>query len=148
MNKNQIPCQAVCNKLHIYDFIVELRCIRRLERILIARRLQFKKVTIIPKGQSPKFKGAICNIPIDVVSTCNTVPRPADSNDLVIVKLKRKLEYRGHVYFEPVHPRLIFRILQFLKKNNPLYPDININLSNIPDCLTQHNKENETFLAV
>ena len=50
LNKNQIPCQAVCNNLHIYDLPVELSCIGGLERVLIARRLQFKKVTIMPKG--------------------------------------------------------------------------------------------------
>ena len=55
----------------------------------------------------------------------------------------RKLEYRDHVYFEPVCPSLI---LQFLKKNNPLYHDIDINLSNIPDRHTHHNKENETLV--
>ena len=42
-------------------------------------------------------KGAVCNVPIDVVSICNTIPRPANINVLVIVKLKRKLEYKGHV---------------------------------------------------
>ena len=105
LNKNQIPCQAVCNKLQIYDIPIVLSCIHRLERVLIVRRLQFKKVTTTLKDQSPKFKGEICNVPIDVVSTCNTLPHPADSNGLVTVKLKRKLEYRGHVYFEPVRPR-------------------------------------------
>ena len=85
------------NKLHLYNFVVELRCIHRLERVLIARRLQFKKVMTILKDQSPKFKGAICNVPIDIVSTCNTLPRPANIIGLVIVKLKRKLEYRRHV---------------------------------------------------
>ena len=87
------------------------------------------------------------NKSLDVVSTCNTLPRPADSNDQVIVKLQRKLEYRGHAYFEPVRQRLILTILQFLKKNSPLYHDIDINLSNIPDCLVQHNKENEKFFS-
>ena len=85
------------NKLYLYNFLVELWRNHRLERVLIARRLQFKKVTIMLKGQSPTFKGTICNVPIDVVSTCNTLPRPANINGLVIVKLKRKLEYRGHV---------------------------------------------------
>ena len=88
----------------------------------------------------------LCNV-LDVVSSCNALPRPADSNDLVIVKLENKLEYRGHVYFEPVPPRLTLRILQFLKKSNPLYHDIAINLSIIPDCSTQHNKEKETFFS-
>ena len=48
LNKNQIPCQAVCIKLHIYDFPVKFRCIRRLERVLISRRLQFNRVNIMP----------------------------------------------------------------------------------------------------
>ena len=101
----------------------------------------------MPKGQSPKLKGTICNVPKYVASTCNNLPRPADINGLVIVKWKRKLEYRGYVYFGPIHPRFIFRILQFLKKNDPLYYDIDINLSNIPDCLTHRNKEDETFFS-
>ena len=100
----------------------------------------------MPKGQSPKLKGAICNVPIDVVHTCNTLPRTADSNGLLIVKLKRKLVYRGHVYFEPVRPSIIFKSLQFLKENNPMYYDIDINLCNIPDCLIQHKDSNINVL--
>ena len=52
----------------------------------------------MPKGQCLKLKGALCNIPIDVVDLCNTLLRPADSNGIIIVKLKRKLQYRGHVF--------------------------------------------------
>ena len=43
----------------------------------------------MPKGQPPKLKGALCNFPIDVVDIINTLSRPADSNDIVIVTLKR-----------------------------------------------------------
>ena len=85
------------NKLHIYNFPVGLRCIHRLERVLVSRKLQFKKASIMLKDQSPKFKGAICNVPIDVVSTCNTLPCSASINGLAICKLKKKLEYRDHV---------------------------------------------------
>ena len=55
------------------------------------------------------------NVPVHVVRTCNILPPPADSNRLLIVKLNTKLEYRGHVYFEPVLPSLILKTLQFLK---------------------------------
>ena len=61
--------------------------------------------------------------------------------------MKEKLEYSGHVYFEPVRPRLILRILQFFKKSNTLYHDIDINLSNIPDCLVLQNKKNKIFFT-
>ena len=85
------------NKRRIYNFLGELRCIRRLQRVLTARRLQFKKVVIMLKGQSLKFKGATCNVPVDVVSTCSTLLRLTNINDLVTVKLKGELKCRGHV---------------------------------------------------
>ena len=33
--------------------------------------------------------------------------RPADSNRLIVVKLKENLKYRSYVSFEPVHPNVI-----------------------------------------
>ena len=102
----------------------------------------------MPKGQSPKLKGALCNVPIDVVDICNTLPRPADSNGIVIVKLKRKLQYRGHVYFESVRPDIIFRLLQYLKLNNSLYHDIEIDVQNIPSFLIEDKRCDSLPLVV
>ena len=42
--------------------------------------------------------------------------RPADSNGLVIVKLKLKLEHCGHVFHEAIRPDFLSRILSYLKK--------------------------------
>ena len=55
------------------------------------------------------------------------LPRPADSSRLVIIKLKHKLEYRGHVLFEPVRAVFLESILNYLKTNNHLYQDVVIN---------------------
>ena len=41
------------------------------------------------KGQSPKLKGAIYNLPLDVFNVSNTLPRPVDSNGVIIVKPKK-----------------------------------------------------------
>ena len=114
----------------------EFRDLRRFERVLVAKRILFKKVTIMPKGQSPKVKGSICNIPISKIeNNCNSLPRSADSNGIIIVKLERKAAYRGHVLFEPVRLRLIESLLQYLKKHNHLYRNIEIDIENIPDEL-------------
>ena len=98
--KKLTPCQAVCNKLEITNLPHHLSNVNRLERVLIAKRILFKKVVIMPKGNSPKIKGAICNVPVDAESVCDVLPRPACSNGLLILKLKRKLMYHGHVYFD------------------------------------------------
>ena len=67
--KGQIPCQAVCNKLQIDDMPSELEALRKLESVLVAQRLVFQKIVVMPKGQQKKIRGAICNVPVN----CDTV---------------------------------------------------------------------------
>ena len=54
---------------------------------------------------------------------CNSLPRPADSNSLLIVQLERNAEYRSHVLSESVGPLLVQSFLKFLKHHNHLYSD-------------------------
>ena len=129
---DKTPCQAVCNKLDLYELPTELADINKLERVLIAKRLLFKKIVIMPKGQYPKVKGAICNVPVDVENVCKVLPRPPDNNGLLFLKLKRKLMYQGHVYFEAVRPEKMHAALHYLKGNNHLYYDAEINVDHVP----------------
>ena len=101
--------------------------IRRLERLLLSRTILFKKLTVMLKGKSLEIKGSICNIPVSEVDVnFNMLPRPADSNGLIIVKLKQKLEYKGHIVFEAVRPDLVIQFLEFFRSHNDLYSDIEI----------------------
>ena len=63
------------------------------------------------KGQFPKLKGSICNTPVNTSDIINVLPHGADSNGLVVVKLKRKLKrklsYHVHLYFEAVRPESV-----------------------------------------
>ena len=129
--KDKVPCQSVSNKLDVYNFPSHFCGIRKLEKVLIAKRLLFKKITIMPRGQMEKISGTICNIPINTTNATNMLPQPADSNGLVIVKLKRKLEYHDHVLFEPVRPVFLKSFLNYLRTNNHLYQDVVINTENI-----------------
>ena len=84
------------------------------------------------KGQLTKIKGTICNVPIEMDNICNILPRGTDSNGLILLKLKRKLCYRGHVLFQPVRPHVVKEALNYLKQNNALYNDIQTDINNIP----------------
>ena len=57
--KMVIPYQVVFNKfnLNITDLHKELSNIRQLERILVSKRILFKKVTIMPKKQIIQTEG-------------------------------------------------------------------------------------------
>ena len=85
----------------------------------------------MPKGQQPKIRGAVCNIPIQAGAVSNVLPRSANNDGVVLVKLKRKIEFKGHVYFESVRPRLVEIALNYLKEHNHFYSNVLINLDNI-----------------
>lgn len=106
-----------------------------LEKILISKRLFFKKVAIMPKDKSAKIKGSIRHTSVEVMDRSTLLPRETNSSGLSIVKLKRKLEYRGHVYFGLLHPDIVLGLLKFLKANNNIYKDVTIVPSNIPTAL-------------
>ena len=105
--------------------------LEKLEQILIAQRIVFEKIVVTPKGQQKKVSGAICNVPVNCDETCKVLPRPPERSDIVMLKLKRKLKFRGHVYFHAVHPQLIQNALNWLKQKNPLYYNVTTNMNNI-----------------
>ena len=71
----------------------------------------------MPKGQSPKIKGAICNDPIAADDICNVLPCGMDNNGVVQVALKKKLSFKSNFYFEAVRPHIVQRVLLFLMNN-------------------------------
>ena len=63
-------------------------------------------------------------------------------------KLKRKLLYCGHVFFEAVRPDVVLTVLQYLKLSNFLYEDITIDESQIPNNLLTLDDEEEMPLLI
>ena len=124
-----MPCQAVCNKLKVYGIPEELSCLNKLETILIAQQISFQKILIMQKGQQKKIRGAACNVPVDYDTVCKSLPRPPSSSGFVMIKLKRKIEFNGHCYFQAVRPEFINRALTKLQEINFLYQTVEINTS-------------------
>ena len=101
---------------------MELGCLNTLGLVLISkRRLFLKKVVITLKEQTPKLHGWIVNVPVNLSETCNHLPREGNCEEVILVKLKRKLSFKRHFYFEPVHPQTVRAALEFLQKVNPPY---------------------------
>ena len=132
------------NNLAVDDVPPELACLEKLEQILVSQRIVFQKIVVMPKGQQRKIRGAICNVPVSCEETCRVLPRPPDSSGITMLKLKRKLQFRGHVYFQAMHPEVVLHALQWLQRNNELYENVAINLENIDHellSLCDHDEE-------
>ena len=138
--KGKLPCQAVVNNMYVDEIPTELSSLEKLEQIQIAQRIVFEKIVVMHKGQQRKIKGAICNVPVECDQTCNQLSHPPDRSCIIILRLKRKLQSRGHAYFRASRPELIQQVLNWLKVHNPLYKDILVDINNTDSNLTTFTK--------
>ena len=142
--KGNIPCQAVYNDMSVDEIPPELALLEKLEQILVAQRIVFEKIIVMPKGQQKKVSGAICNVPVNCDQTCKVLPRPPARSGIIMLKLKRKLEFRGHVYFQAVRPQVVENALNWLMQNNALYNNITTDMNNISEDLKTLQKDAST----
>ena len=85
------------------------------------------KLVKLPRGKQKGIKGAAVNVPADLGPACKLLPRiPAEAH-IISLKLKRKLEYRQAYIHNTIRPEKVISALHYLKNNNPLYADIEIN---------------------
>ena len=80
------------------------------------------KMVALPCGKQRAIHGPAVNVPTDLTPVCTLLQM-----QMVPMKLKRKLSYKGHYMFQYVRPAKVLAALQWLKLNNPLYKDIEIN---------------------
>ena len=55
--------------MYVDDTPVELASLEKLDQILMAQRIVFVKIIVMPKGQQRKIKGAICNVLVECDQT-------------------------------------------------------------------------------
>ena len=122
--KLKMPCKAVTNGLNYLNI---------LEVVLTAKVFLFKKIVILPKTH-----GSIVNVTANVSETCNQLSLKGTCEEAIVVKLKKKLFFKGHVYFEPVRPQRVRAALNFLQRVNPLYCDV----------LIKNGNNNQDFLLI
>ena len=81
----------------------------------------------LPRGKQKGIKGAAVNVPADLGPACKLLPRLPPDAHIISLKLKRKLEYRQAYLHDTIRPEKVITALHYLKNNNPLYTDIEIN---------------------
>ena len=62
---------------------------------------------------------------------CQSLPRSSELSGIILLKLKRKLEYFGHQYCEVVRTEFVKSALQVLKRNNKFYENVETDMHNL-----------------
>ena len=127
LKKGSLPNQADANGLMLDNIPDELGSLNSMEIRLIAKRIAFMKMVLLPRGKQRKIIGPAVNIPTNLTPICTLLPHLPATAQIIALKLKRKLEYKGHYMYQFIRPEKIFDSLHWLKNNNPLYFDVEIN---------------------
>uniref|UniRef100_A0A8C4HPS9 ATP-dependent DNA helicase n=1 Tax=Dicentrarchus labrax TaxID=13489 RepID=A0A8C4HPS9_DICLA len=139
LRRGNLPPIAMENKLELAPIPSELAELNVLERQLIAKILPFAKIVALPKGQQRAVHGAVVCVPSEVEATVNSLPRPSSDAQLLQVKLKRRIKYKGHQYFYTVNMKNVLAALVTLKDMHSQYKDVSVDHSatfnSLPDDL-------------
>ena len=81
----------------------------------------------LPSGKQRCIHGPAVNVPSKLDSVCTVLPRLPSQSELIPLKLKRKLAYKGHYLYDYVTTEKILNALKWLKVHNPLYVSVEIN---------------------
>ncbi|RXN35590.1 replicase helicase endonuclease [Labeo rohita] len=124
LKRGSMPSIAVANKLELPSIPAELLDLNVLERQLIARIVPFAKIVALPKGQQRAVHGAVVCVPSEVEQTVNCLPRPSSESQLLQVKLKRHIKFKGYQHFHTVNMHNVLAALAKLKAMHSEYKDI------------------------
>ena len=118
LKKGKVPPCAIVNgtqfptKPNFFD-LNELEC------RLIAPQLAFQKIYQAPRGGQLKISGNVVNVPADVNSTVNMLPRLADDTGTIKVQLKRILRYKSSALSLNIRPSKVMQAAAWLVNASP-----------------------------
>lgn len=122
-----MPSIAIANNMELSPIPPELFELNMLEKQLIAKILPFAKIISLPKGQQKAVHGAVVCTPSEVQAAVNALPRPNNEAQLLQVKLKRNIKYKGYQHFFTVNMNNVLAALAISKEIHCEYKDITIN---------------------
>ena len=126
IRNGKIPRLSSINKLGICKQPNILPELNMLERHLVSPALPFMKMINLIKGSQKGIHGQVVCVKADIENTVNCLPRLPTDESLIRVKLKRRLQYKGHQMCQDINPSKVRNALTWLKANNPLFEDIEI----------------------
>ena len=128
ISRGNAPKFNVYNGIHWPKKVIELDLLNHEER-LIALRLPFMHIQILPSGGQRSLKGNVINVPADIHETIYMLPRHINDQGTVSVKLKRRLCYQSVYQDSNVRPEKILEALRYLKTNSSYYQLSNLQIS-------------------
>ncbi len=85
------------------------------------------KLLCLPRGKQHGCHGPVVCVPVNTTDVSNILPRNECDDQMIRIKLKRKLTYKGHYEYKYVHTDHVRNALKYLIRFNKCFGDVEIN---------------------
>ena len=132
LKSKKLPPSSVMNSLQLHETDQQLKdqglSLTVLEANMVARRVLFQMIQLLPGSRWTKFKNQNIMVPIpaeNINETLGQLPRMPVEGSLIGVNFKRKKEFTNSHTRQYVDPAKLFKFLEKMKENNnPYFSDI------------------------
>lgn len=100
-----------------------------LEERLVAPRIPFMQLREKPRGGQLSITGNVVNVPADVTTTIQKLPRLRSEDETIPLKFKRNLMFKHSISFENVRPNKVLNATKWLLQNSSLFKAEGIELN-------------------
>ena len=128
IKKERWPKLSIINGMGFPPVPTELK-LYGMEECIICPRLLFFQMRTHFMGGRTRVLGNVVNIPVDVAHTVQTLPRTLSDTETLVVKYKRKLEYKKCEFRENIRPYAVWKATRYLLQNSNIYKNENIQLN-------------------
>jgi len=120
LKDGKLPSCAKANKM-IFPDKPEILNLTVLEERLVSPRIPFMQIRELPTGGQLSIHGNVINVPADVNSTVNVLPRPVNESQTIPIKLKRRLSYKHYYQFQSIRPSKVLEAARYLVQTSKLF---------------------------
>ena len=127
LKAGKLPRFAIANGLELRPVPKEIAILCDLEKQLIAQIIPFSKIVGLRGGAYQGVKGESVYVPIEperVAKTVKLLPRKLTDAELVPLKLKRRLRYKGYYMHQTIRRTAVEKAIKCLMQINKLYKEI------------------------
>ena len=84
----------------------------------------------LPRGGQLTIHGGVVNVPTNVNSTINALPRTLNESLTIPIKLKRRLSYKHYYLFQQIRPKKVLDAAKYLVETSELFQKEGIEIRN------------------
>ena len=112
LKRGNMPVQAKANGLGLQPIPPELNCLNAMELRLVSLCVPFMNIVTLPTGKQHCIHGPAVNVPSKLDSICTMLPRLPFQSELVPLKFKGNLSFKGHYMYDYVTPENMMNALR------------------------------------